>query len=142
MTATADTALADTATVTRDQAEAVREAVIAKFAAYCTTFPLVDGKLDLGTTVPAPDDELPQLVENYRYSSTIRQPIPWAIVWDHGPFEWAMADLRTATVDVEATTELQDIAPGRVLRNKAVTLPGGVWLEPVFPSVLGIWADC
>lgn len=132
------TAPAETMAVTRDQAESVRQAVMTKFAAYCMTF----ATAEYGATVPLPESELPRLVENYRYSSTIRQPIPWAIVWDNGPSGWAMADLRRATTDVEATIELQEFAPGKVLRNKAVTLPEGVWLEPVFPSVLGIWADC
>jgi hypothetical protein len=127
-----------TGTVTREQAEAVLQAVKDKFASYCMTFARVDGKLDFGTLVPAPDSELPYLVENYpNYAS--ETPVPFAVVWEGGPFEWALAPLGDTSISEEATIEVQDVAPGAVLRNKGAAEPAGVRTDAVFSYVLGIW---
>lgn len=124
--------------VTREQAEAVLAAVKEKFAAYCTTFPVTGGRMDFDAEpVPLPEECLPRLVEDYRWGDG--PGAPFAVVWEEGPFEWALQELEGETVDEEATAGLQEFAPGRVLRHRAVGLPEGVLVEPVTGSVLGVY---
>ena len=55
--------------------------------------------------VPAPDDELPRLVEGYKWSD--REPaVPFAAIWDWGPCDWALGNFGDADVNVELTAEL------------------------------------
>jgi hypothetical protein len=127
-------------TVTREQAEGVLAAVKAKFPAYCMTFPVVNGRLDFdGVPVPAPDDELPRLAENYQWSD--RKPaVPFAVIWEAGPDGWAMSPLGDEHVDEELTADLQEFAPGEVIRQPGVVPePDGVFCEAIYSYALGIY---
>jgi len=55
---------------------------------------------------------------------------PWTIVWEEGPYEWPFAQLDAKTVDEELTAEAAEYGAGLIF-SPAVTLPPGVWVEPV-----------
>jgi len=132
-------ASAEAGVVTREQAEAVRQAVIEKYPAYCTTFPTIDGQVDFDAEpVAAPDAELPRLVQNYAWSER-HDPVPWAVVWEEGPYDWALLCLDDSDVDVEMTAELREFVNDQVIRTKAVKQPKGVYCEPISGHVLGIY---
>lgn len=76
--------------VTRKQAERVLAAVEKKYAAYLTTWQVINGKIDFDAPeVPVPDSERPYLVEGYKYDKFSQGC--WAIVWESSsPDGWAI----------------------------------------------------
>lgn len=100
--------------VTRAKAGLVLSAVETKYAAYV-----------------APGDH-PVLVHGY-------EGAPWAVVWEGGPYEWAIRPLGEVTLDPELTAELSDFAPGHPVHNRAAEIPAGVTTEPIASYALGVY---
>lgn len=125
--------------ITRTQAEAVRTAVAEQFRSYWQGF-----------TIPAdedgpervyPDTQGPVLVEHYE--SWGGSDIRWAIVWEEGPFEWAM-NASMGGYDDEVAEALLACGKDRTYAEQqatveAVTTPDGVFVEPVNGYVLGVY---
>jgi hypothetical protein len=80
-----------------------------------------------------PEDD-PKLVADYAGHG-------YAVVWEAGPFEWAMHDITEASVNEELTTLAREFQPSIVVRDKPVTMPAGVACEPWSGSVLSIYED-
>ncbi len=121
--------------VTRKQAEAVRTAIMTKFASYTTEFQRgANGRYDYDLPlVQADESELPQIVENYGDYAL-------AIVWEsNSPAYWTEADLESTDVDVEATSLAQEFAPGAVIRHHAAKLPAGVLVEAIDSVAVGLF---
>lgn len=115
-----------TPTVTRQQAEAVLQAIRTQFSAYVQAEGITEELLR-----PLSDDDLPQLVEDY-------DGAPFAIVWEsNSPYEWAYRVFEGG-VD-EEMTELASEFGGGVVRTPAVTEPEGVHCEPLMSFILGIY---
>lgn len=124
-------------TVTRKDAEAVMEALRAKYAAWFLTFGTdpVTGKTDYDVMVPETDPtQLPTLAENWNDGVRTYE---WAIIWEAGPDSWALADLGSETVNEEMTFLAQGFAPGTVHRDPAVSVPAGVIVE-AYSSYLAV----
>lgn len=67
------------------------------------------------------------------------EPVPFALVWEDGPFEWAL-NAFTDHVDEELTELLwefdRELPPAQVA---AVDIPDGVTVEPLTSFVLAIY---
>lgn len=118
--------------VTREQAEAVLEAVKERYRSYWETG---------DKYAPQP----PKLVENWDWLDS--GPTAWAIVWEEGPFEWAYR-ATSGGFDEEAALLIADAIGPEATRERAragdfteqpVAVPAGVWLEPVTTWAVGIY---
>jgi hypothetical protein len=115
-----------TGKVSREQAEVLLAAVRERHAAYIETGP----------------DDGPHLRETDPESAA-----DWEIVWEDGPYEWALGDLLDpAEADEELSNAVQDIAPGQViLRPKlaeqtiAALQSSGLFWEPGYSFTLLIY---
>ena len=100
--------------VTKTQAEAVLREVRRVFATY------------IKAGYPAP-----QLRENFDWGYGVA---PWAVVWEEGPFEWAML-ATSGDVDEEMSS-----ITGRTVWSKSIKQPAGVFCEPYTSWALGIYS--
>lgn len=86
-----------TVQVTREQAETVLAKVRQQFLGYCATHAetaamfaddpdLVKTLTTFADGAPKPENPQPKLVQNFAWNGG---EVPWAIVWEEGPFEWA-----------------------------------------------------
>lgn len=117
--------------VTREQAEAVADAVRAQFASYFE--PL---KLDDGTEYSAlakPEDVIVFERDNGRYGKS------WEVSWEDGPYEWAYGFGADPYVDEAVTTDLivefgvkAEKARELATNPRIATLPKGVSVEPYY----------
>lgn len=95
--------------ITRKTAEQALAAVIEQFAVQ-------------------PGDPQPEIKENWHWTET---PARWALVWEEGPYEWALR-AGTGGLDEEATDLLQDFAPGaRIETPPAASWPPGTYAEAI-----------
>ena len=105
------------ASVTRQKAEAVLSAVKEKFAPY------IDERFGYAPELAGSEDG------------------NWSVSWETGPFEWTLAPLSEETLDEEMTSLVQEFKPGSVVCRPAVTVPQGVFLEPINSFTLGIYPE-
>ena len=115
--------------VTRADAEVVLRQVKRRFA-YCRPF---------GTYGP-------QIKRNWDFFG--HGPVPYAIVWEDGPYEWAYL-VAHGGVDEEITTLAMTpneywayVRTGRMdhpSRVERVAPPSGVMLEPYTSWAIGLW---
>lgn len=116
-------------TVTVQQANAVRNAVMTQFKTYVKVM-----------------ETRPALYTNYDGFgvSEHADPVPWALLWEEGPFEWAL-NAFTEHVDEEVLAEVKsvlaidDSAARKVATRRAVEVPSGVTVEPLTSFILAIY---
>jgi hypothetical protein len=122
--------------VTERQAQEVFAAVREQFKGYLEPV-IVDGR-DYGPPCPEP-----KLVLDYQGDSGNLGP---AVVWEDGPSDWAYLvheggaseEDRALAHDAAQEFKVAYKAPAGV---KAAKLPTGVWVEPIFSFVLGIYPN-
>lgn len=116
--------------LTRAQAEQALAAVREQFKIY------------MGAGDPEPklvEDWKPVVFQNGREVDT--EPIPFAILWEEGPFEWADR-ARSGGIDEELTLEGRDFDPDYVARTpEAADWPKGVHGSPYFSWALGLYEE-
>jgi hypothetical protein len=105
--------------ITREQAELVLAAIEHQFA-----WALEGTNQEFG----------PKLVEDWDWTDS---PVPFAIIWEEGPFEWA---LRAASggIDPEMADAVREFNV-TVTEEKPVPVPDSLYLEPVTNWAVGIY---
>jgi hypothetical protein len=137
-----------TKTVTREQAEAVLAKVRQQYLAYCATAEetavmyaddpeLVDVLTKSKDGTPKANPPQPTLVENFDWGAG---PVPWAIVWEEGPFEWAYNAMQGG-VDEEVAAMLAAEGVEGGGKVDAVDPVPGVATEPYSGWALAIYPE-
>lgn len=84
-----------------------------------------------------PGDRLaPTVCENWDWG--YGSPAPFAIVWEEGPYEWAHR-FPEGGIDEEATYEIQDLAPGTVVRTAPAKIPSHIFVEAITSWAVGLY---
>jgi hypothetical protein len=108
--------------ISRAKAEATLKAITQQFAVYTTNS---DG-------VPNQPYDLPVLVE---------EDDRWLISWESGsPDEWAYRAFEGG-IDEEMTVMVREFSPKAVVRHSVAVCPKGVFVEPEYSFVLGLYKD-
>lgn len=117
-------------TVTQEQAEAVLAAVEAKYQGYWGEQAVEDGFV-----MPHPT-----LVMDFDWIGTGPQP---AIVWEEGPYEWAIrhaGGMNEETFhNIHPEFEADAAKAREMATEKAVEIPEGLWVEPITSWALAIY---
>jgi hypothetical protein len=69
---------------------------------------------------------------------TYGNPAPFAIVWEEGPYEWAYR-FPEGGIDEEATYEIQDLAPGTVVRTAPAKIDRHIFTEAITSWAVGLY---
>lgn len=66
------------------------------------------------------------------------QPGSWRIVWEEGPYEWALR-FPHGGLDEERTEMLSDYAQGGRFVTPEARVPAGVWVETQNSYAVSVW---